>query len=312
MRVAILGAGSLGSVFGGQLALTGNEVHLVGRKAHMDAIRGHGLTLVYPDGSDKQVDLSVHEDADDLGIMDLVVVLCKSYDTEAVLREALGAVGVETTVMSLQNGLGAEDVLVDLVGPEHVIAGKTYVGGMLLEPGKVQATVGGKATIIGEMDGSVTPRVMQIAQAFNEAGLETSVSDDVMRVVWGKLLINVATGAVCGITGLPYGDMYQDSKLVTLAIDAIEEAMAVAASMGIDLSDRTPEDVLKLARENLPASFKPSILQSLEKRRHTEIDAINGSVVRLGERQGVPTPVNRALVALIGGIERRIDTYDLA
>lgn len=306
MKVVVLGAGSLGSVFGGQLAAAGNEVTLVGRQAHVDAVNREGLTLTYPDGSGRTVRLEAATSPAEAGIADLVIVLSKSFDTEAVVREALDCVGVDTMVMSLQNGLGAETVLCDLVGPSHVIAGKTYVGGMLLEPGKTQATVQGKATVIGELDGSVTPRIMAVAEAFDKAGIATTVSDNIMGVTWDKLLVNVATGAVCGITGLPYGDFYDDPALLAVSESAVQEAIDVARALGIRLTERTPHEVLELARENLPRDFKPSILQSLEKRRPTEVGVINGAVAREGDGCGVPTPVNHALTALVKGIELRM------
>lgn len=310
MRICILGAGSLGSTIGGALALAGNEVFLVGRKAHMDAVNKNGLSLVTPDG-EKTARVQGRVDAAGIGEVDLVIVLCKSFDTEKTVRDNLELVGDGTVVMSLQNGLGAEDTLCDIVGAHRVIGGKTYIGGMLLEPGRVQATIPGKDTFIGELDGSITERVKRIGAAFEDAGMRCIVSDNILGVIWDKLLVNVATGAVCGITGLPYGDMYQEEKLVATAVAAVEEGMAVAHAAGIALSREDPMDTLELARANLPYDFKPSILQSLEKRRPTEIGVINGAVVAQGKKHGVPTPVNETLVACVVGIERFIREYSL-
>lgn len=311
MKVCIVGAGSLGTTIGGALALNGNEVHLIGRKKNMDAINETGLILVFPDGTEKVAQVQAHENADGIGSCDLVIVLCKAFDTEALMRESLELVGLDTVVLSLQNGLGSEDLLCDIVGKEHVIGGKTYIGGMTLSPGKTQATIPGKQTLIGELDGSITQRIVEIGDAFNAAGMETVVSDNIMGVIWDKLFINVATGAVCGITGLPYGDMYQMPELVETAEKAVQEAIDVSAAAGVVTSGWTPHEVLELARENLPYDFKPSILQSLEKKRPTEISVINGAVVRYGEKYNIPTPVNEVLAACIKGIERRIKEYDL-
>lgn len=308
MRICILGAGSLGSTIGGALALAGNEVFLMGRKAHMDAVNENGLSLVTPDG-ERTARVQGRVDAAGIGEVDLVIVLCKSFDTEKTVRDNLELVGDGTVVMSLQNGLGAEDTLCDIVGAHRVIGGKTYIGGMLLEPGRVQATIPGKDTFIGELDGSVTERAERIGAAFEDAGMRCIVSDNILGVIWDKLLVNVATGAVCGITGLPYGDMYQEEKLVATAVAAVEEGMAVARAAGIALSREDPMDTLELARANLPYDFKPSILQSLEKRRPTEIGVINGAVVAQGKKHGVPTPVNETLVACVVGIERYIREY---
>lgn len=169
MKVCVLGAGSLGSTIGGALAKAGNEVHFVGRAPHMNAINENGLVMVTPTG-EETVRLSGHTTPDGIGPCDLVIVLCKAFDTAETMEEGRGLVGPNTTVMSLQNGLGAEDVLCDCVGAEHVIGGKTYIGGMLLEPGRVQATIPGKDTFIGELDGSVTERTRAIGAAFEEAG----------------------------------------------------------------------------------------------------------------------------------------------
>ena len=250
-----------------------------------------------------------HTTPDGIGECDLVIVLCKAFDTKATMEEGKELVGLHTAVMSLQNGLGAEDALSEVVGADHVIGGKTYIGGMLLAPGRVQATIPGKDTFIGELDGTITDRVKAIGSAFEEAGMHCIVSDNIMGVIWDKLLVNVATGAVCGITHLPYGDMYQEDKLVATAVAAVQEGMDVAAKAGVKLTYSDPMDVLELARAGLPYDFKPSILQSLEKHRPTEVGVINGAVVAQGAKHGVATPVNETLVACVTGIERYIREY---
>ena len=308
MKVAVLGAGSLGSTIGGALAQAGNEVHFVGRKAHMDAINEKGLTMVTP-GGEVVVHPKGHTTPDGIGVCDLVIVLCKAFDTKATMEEGKELVGPDTMVVSFQNGLGAEDVLCECVGKEHVLGGKTYVGGMLLEPGRVQATIPGKDTIIGELDGSVTDRAKELGKTFEDAGIHCIVSDNIMGVIWDKLLVNVATGAVCGITCLPYGDLYAEKQLCETAKAAVAEGIAVAQAAGVKLTSEDPAYPLELAGKGLPDGFKPSILQSLEKHRPTEIDVINGAVVAQGKKYGIPTPVNETLVALVKGIERYIRVY---
>ena len=308
MKVCILGTGSLGSTIGGALAGAGNEVHFVGRAPHMSAVNENGLVMVTPTGEEVVHPLG-HTTPDGIGPCDLVIVLCKAFDTAHTMEEGKELVGPNTVVMSLQNGLGAEDVLCECVGAEHVIGGKTYIGGMLLEPGRVQATIPGKDTFIGELDGSVTERTQAIGKAFEEAGMHCIVSSNIMGVIWDKLLVNVATGAVCGITHLPYGDMYEEEKLVATAIAAVQEGIDVATAAGVKLTYENPMDTLELARAGLPGSFKPSILQSLEKHRPTEVGVINGAVVAQGKKHGIPTPVNETLVACVTGIERYIREY---
>jgi 2-dehydropantoate 2-reductase len=211
--------------------------------------------------------------------------------------------------MSLQNGLGHEDILAEAAGREHVLAGKTYAGGVLLGPGHVIAGTKGKHTYIGELDGSITARATAIAETFSRAGLATEVSANILGTMWDKLLINVATGALAGITRLPYGGLYRVADVEQCALAAVAEGIAVARALGVKLTSEKPEDAWHLAAEGLPAEFKTSMLQSIEKGAATEIDFINGSVVRWGERARVATPVNQTLVACVKGIELWLREY---
>jgi 2-dehydropantoate 2-reductase len=190
------------------------------------------------------------------------------------------------------------------VGKHRVLAGKTYCGGLMTAPGVVTIGTKNKETIIGELDGRMTPRVTAIGKAFNDAGLLTTVSDNIMGAMWDKILVNVATGAITGITRLVYGLIYQVPELEATACAAVLEAMQVARAKGIAISTIDPKASWIKAGAGLPFEFKASMLQSLEKNSVTEIDYINGAVVREGKRLGVPTPVNETLVALIKGIEK--------
>ena len=304
MKIAILGAGALGCAIGATLTEGGHETWLLGRTpAHVDAMRRDGLR-VDDDAGSRFVKVRAATQAAEIGVVELVVVLVKSFHTDAAMRGALALVGPDTSVLSLQNGLGHEDILAGIVGRERVLAGKTYVGGVLRGPGHIQSGVHGKATYIGELDGRLTPRVQAIADAFNAARLPTSVSDNIMGTMWDKLLVNVATGALTGITRLTYGQLYDEPLLKATALAAVSEAIAAAQAAGVQLSMTDPEQAWTLAAEGLSPAFKTSMLQSLEKGSVTEIDFINGSVVRWGERLGVPTPVNATLVSCIKGIER--------
>ena len=304
MRIGIIGAGALGSVIGGSLAEAGNDVLLVNRnRAHVDAINRDGLT-VRTDGKDRAVAVRAAVPAEVGDPADLVIVLVKSFHTAEAVREAIGLVGPDTTVLSLQNGLGHEDILIDLVGRDRVIAGKTYVGGIMFGPGHVIAGVDGKETIIGELDGRITPRIEHIAATFEAAGMKLVVSRNIMGAMWDKLLVNIATGALSGITRLAYGGLYAVPELEVTATAAVAEAIAVAKASGIELETVHPHEAWVKAGSGLPPEFKASMLQSLEKGSVTEVDFINGAVVRAGAKAGVPTPVNATLVACVKGIER--------
>jgi len=304
MKICVLGAGALGCAIGAALGEAGSEVWLVNRsQAHVAAMQADGLTLVTPQG-ERRVAVNASTRCAEVGVVDLVIVLVKSFHTREAIAGAAPLIGEHTVVLSLQNGLGHEDVLAEFVGRQRVMTGKTYVGGVLLGPGRIISGTADRQTSIGELDGRISERALAIAAKFNRAGLATTVSDNIVGTVWDKLLVNVATGALSAITRLPYGLLYQVPGLKATALAAVAEAMAVAHAAGVRLSFTDPEQPWLRAGVGLPPDFKASMLQSLEKGSVTEIDFVNGAVVAEGQRRGVPTPVNATLVACVKGIEK--------
>ena len=312
MKICMLGTGSLGSTIGGTLAQGGSEVYFVDQwKEHIDKINENGLKMT-DEKEDWYVKVDARTSAEGIGPVDLVIVLVKSFATkEAVsqLKET-NVIGENTLVMSLQNGLGNEETIAEVVGEANVISGKTYVGGRLLSPGYVSAGVKGKYTYIGELTGEITDRIQAVCDEFNKAGLLCEVSDNIKGLIWDKLLINVAAGALCGITRLPYGPLYEEEYIKETAVAAIQEGIDVAKAAGVKLKSEDSEYPWYAASEGLPETFKTSILQSLELKRPTEIDFINGSVVEWGKKFGIPTPVNQTLVTCVKGIEKFLLEYE--
>ena len=314
MRVCIVGAGALGCTIGAALArgsVQGGgepiEVWLVNRnRDHVDAITRRGLLVRLGDGpaaTEHTVRLRAATSTRGIGPVDVVIVLVKSFATADAARQAEALLGPETVVLTLQNGLGNEQALASVLGAQRVLQGITYVGGRLIGPGQVSSGVAGKRTVIGELDGRVTPSVRRIADAFGAAGLATEVADDITGAVWDKLLVNVSTGALSALTRLTYGDLMADPGLERTACAAVQEGIDIATALGVSLSVHEPQAIWRSAAQGLPTDFKTSMLQSIESGRRTEIDVINGALVRDGERTGVPTPVNSTLVAAVRGLE---------
>jgi 2-dehydropantoate 2-reductase len=303
MRICILGAGALGCAIGAGLAEGGADVTLINRNAaHVDAINAYGLRLRDHDG-ERRVRIKAATSAVRVGPVDLVILLVKSFHTREAMDQAGPLLAPHTLVLSLQNGLGHEDVLAEYVGRERVLAGKTYVGGTLLGPGHIIHGVRGKETVIGELDGRVTDRVRAVAREFERADMLIEISDNIMGTIWDKLLINVATGAVTAISRMPYGDLYGCGPLEAVGVAAVREAMEVAHASGVRLSFTDPYEAWRKAGAGLPVDFRTSMLQSLDKGSVTEVDFVNGAVVDRGARLGIATPVNRTLVACVKGIE---------
>jgi 2-dehydropantoate 2-reductase len=308
MKIAVLGAGSLGCAMGGVLAEHGNEVFLINRsQARVDHINAHGLILRTGENV-RTVRLQAATHASEVGRVDLVIVLVKSFHTREAISSAAALLGPETVVLTLQNGVGHEEILAEYVGAERIVSGKSYVGGLLLGLGDVIAGTVGKETIIGEPDGARSPRIEAIAAAFNAAGLKTIVSSNIQSVIWDKVLVNAATGPLSAITRLPYGELYKMSECETTAIAAVSEGMSVARAAGVMISFQHPREPWLKAGTGLPYEFKTSMLQSIEKGSITEIDFINGAICKLGRKWGVATPVNDTLVASVKGIEQSLKT----
>ncbi len=303
MRICILGAGALGCAIGAGLAEGGADVTLLNRNtAHVDAINAEGLRL-RDHGGERRVRIRAALSAARVGPVDLVIVLVKSFHTREAMEQAGPLLAPRTLVLSLQNGLGHEDVLAEYVGRGRVLAGKTYVGGTLLGPGHIISGVRGKETVIGELDGRVTDRVRAVAREFERAGMLIEVSDNIMGTIWDKLLINVATGAVSAITRMPYGPLFEIGPLEAVGVAAVREAMEIAHACGVRLSITDPVEAWRKAGAGLPADFRASMLQSLDKGSVTEIDYINGAVVERGLGLGIAAPVNATLAACVKGLE---------
>ncbi len=304
MRIAIVGAGAMGSLFGGLLAEAGEDVVLVDVwEEHMRAINERGLRIRGVSG-DRVVRVKATTKHAEVGVVDLVLLQVKSYATEKAIRDALPMVGERTVVLTLQNGLGNVEKIAAVVGRERVLAGTTAHGATVLGPGEIYHA-GRGPTVIGEVDGRITDRVKAIAELFNRAGIETEVTDNIMGAVWTKMLANVAINALTAITGLYNGELLELEETKAVMLKAVDEAVAVAKAMGIKLLVEDPHEfVLGIARAT--ATNKSSMLQDVERGRRTEIDAINGMIVHYGRELGIPTPVNEALVAAVKGIELRM------
>jgi 2-dehydropantoate 2-reductase len=307
MRVCVIGAGSLGSAIGGRLAIAGHDVTLVTRNvAHVEAINATGLVL--DDGATRDVvQLTAATGYEQVAGVDLAIVLVKSYDTAAAVDAAGPVIGPDTIVLTLQNGVGCEQIIAEIVGRSAVVAGRTFVGGRIVAPGVVEFGIAGRRTTIGELDGAITPRIRELAAAFDAAGMATEITTDIVATMWEKLLVNVATGAWSALTRLSYGELSVHPDVEPMAIATVAEAIAVARSLGIGVTTTDPAVPWRRAWEGLPYGFQASMLQSITKGSPTEVEVIHGAVCRAGRQAGVATPINDTLRAAVLGLERSLE-----
>lgn len=307
MKVVILGAGAMGCLYGGTLAEAGHEVVLIDVwKEHVEALNASGLEIEEPDRVRRIQNIRAVTCPSKAGMAELVIVFVKATLTEQAMREALCLVGERTMVLTLQNGLGNVEKLNAVAGASHVVAGTTGHGSTLLGPGRIRhAGVGD--TVIGEQDGIRSERIAALASAFNRAGIAAKISENVMGLIWTKLIVNVGINALTAVTGLKNGQLVDYPETEALMRAAIGEACAVAQAKGIRFEVADPfEHTRSIAKKT--AENRSSMLQDVLAKRRTEISVINGAVVEEGERLGIVVPVNAVLAKLISVREK---TYDL-
>jgi len=301
MKIAVLGSGAMGSVFGGLLAEHEQNVVLIDTwKQHIDAINKNGLHLEGI-GGDRFINVKGVSSADEIkDHVDLVIVFVKSPFTESAVKGALHIIGENTMIMTLQNGLGNAEKIAEIAGSSKTIVGITNNGATLIEPGRVRHAGLGE-TVISPFDGKISQRIKEIAQIFTEAGLPTRVSDEVTVLVWDKLMVNVGINALTAVLKVPNGYLVEHASSDKLLEYAVKEAEKVCKAKGIQLRHDPVQHCRDVARAT--AANYSSMYQDVAKKRITEIDYINGAVVNEGRKLGIPTPVNETLVLLIKAIE---------
>lgn len=304
MKIAIIGAGAMGCLFGGKLSQSSsNEVCLLDVwKDHMDAVNANGLIMEEGDKTLNYPAVKGFTDAGAVGPVDLAIVFVKSTLTAQAVASNKAVFGPETLVLTLQNGMGNLDLIGAEIGSENLLAGTTSHGALMLGPGKMRHTgIGG--TTIGELDGKATDRIEKVAACLREAGMETEISDNVLGLVWDKLLVNVGINALTGITKLHNGELLEHPEINLILEMAVKEAEAVAKAKGILLG--FPDGTAHCRQvASATAANKSSMLQDILGGKKTEIDMINGAIVKEGAALGVPTPVNQVLTSLIQFMEK--------
>ena len=297
MKIAIIGSGAMGSLYGGYLSKAKNEVYLVDIwKEHIEKINNEGLKILEKDDV-----LTVNPkgvvDSKEVGKVDLAIVFVKSIATKKALESNSSIFDDNTMVLSLQNGYGNVEDIEKFAKSENIIAGTTSHGATLLGPGKIKHAGKGK-TIIGKAKGENDSRLSEIKAALENAGFETDLSDNVMEIIWSKLLVNIGINALTAVLEIENGRLTEWEESEELVALAVREAVKVANNSGLQFNDEEViEHVLEVAKAT--AENKSSMFQDILNKRKTEIEKINGAVVKIGKDNGVETPVNETLTNLV-------------
>ncbi len=293
MKIAVMGAGAVGCYYGGMLGRAGHEVTLIGRRRHVDEVGRTGLLLETKEFKGR-VRMGASTDAEAVRGAELVLFCVKSTDTEAAGAQLGPHLDARALILSLQNGVDNAARLQSLL-KQRVAPAVVYVATEMAGPGHVKHHGRGELVI--------SPEVAQWKDTFANAGVPVQISDNVVGALWAKLIVNCAYNALSAITQLPYGRLVQGEGVEGVMRDAVDECLTVARACGITVPGEPQETVRNIAR-TMPTQYS-STAQDLGGGKRTEIDHLNGYVVRKGQALGIPTPVNGTLQTLVKLMEKR-------
>ncbi len=307
MKTAIVGPGAIGCLLAAYLSKTKEEIWLLDySKDRASLIKEQGIIIEGVSGN-WQAKVAVTSDATDINTSDLVIICVKSYDTKRAVQMIKPLLGENTTVLTLQNGIGNVEIIAEEIGQDRVIAGVTNHGATLIKAGHIRHAGSGE-TIIGRLDGKIPAQLRSIREILNRVGLETKISRDIKGLLWSKLIINVGINALSAVTRLPNGELVKSEACRQILKEAVSEAVRVAKKKRIKLIYDDPIAKVESVCEATSGNVS-SMLQDILNKKKTEIDFINGVIVRQAQGLGVAAVVNSVLVNLVKTIET---TYSLA
>lgn len=301
MKISIVGPGAVGCLFASYFSAAGKDVVLLDKSPdramtiNRNGIRVEGI------GGERNVKVKATANPADIGTTDIVLICVKANDTAEASRLAQPIVADRAVVMTLQNGYGNIERIAQVVGEKHTLGGTTAQGATLLGVGHIRHAGNGE-TVIGEIDGALSDRLKNIKTLFEECGIQTKLTDDLQGLIWSKLIINVGINALTALAHLKNGKLveYEGARSVLRA--AVEEAVSVANKAGVKLLYDDPvakvEDVCRATAANISSMF-----QDILKKKRTEVEFINGAIVKKAAELGIAVPVNETLTALIDAIQ---------
>ena len=308
MNIIVLGAGAIGLVFGGFLAKAGHRVVFLGRRKNVSAVKRHGLFIDGLWGNHLIKNIVGYTNLEELKkkegtSFDLVLLAVKSYDTENMLKAFYEAFANSMPILSLQNGLGNLDKIIQIFGPKWAMAGRVIFGAEMDTPGKASVTVYAEEVIVGGVENGIDyQRVTEIADTLTHAGIPTVPTREIKKYIWGKVLYNSALNGLGAILGVHYGFLREHESSRMLITSIVHEFFSILEKEKIKLDWPTAGAYLDdLFDRLIPATYGhfPSMLRDIQNRKRTEIDSINGALVEIAQKHGVDVPVNWLIATLV-------------
>jgi 2-dehydropantoate 2-reductase len=298
MRIAVMGTGGTGGYFGGLLARAGEEVAFIARGAHLEAIRKNGLTVQSVLAGDFTISATATDNPGDIGPVDFVLFCVKAYDNAAAAEQIRPLIGPETVVLSVQNGIDNEQQIGDVIGPEHILGCVSYVSSTIQSPGVIAQTGGPGTLVFGEMQGGTSTRTEALQSTLQNSGITAELHSDIQVALWQKFLGICGVNGVTALTRLPMGEIVACKETHNLMRGTMQEVEAVARASGVDLPEGCVDQSMDFFSSMEP-SVRGSMYYDLAAGRRLELEVLNGSVVRLGSENGIPTPINFAIYAAL-------------
>lgn len=308
MNILVLGAGAIGSVFGGFLAQAGHHVCLIARHSHLEAIKRSGLVIEGIWGEHSIHNLTGFESLTTLQekentVFDIILLTVKSYDTEPMLKALTACFPDPPPIVSLQNGLGNIEIIETYAGRIKTIGGRVIFGVEFIEPGRVKVTVSADKTMLGGLPGGIERAFIEnLAQMLTAAGIPAEATDSIEKYIWGKVLYNCALNGLATVMKVHYGALLAHEGSREIMRQIVAEIFKVIRAKYIELDWKTPDEYTEqLFSKLIPLTFDhhPSMLQDILRHKRTEIDALNGAVVQKGMERDIDLPYNWAITKLI-------------
>jgi 2-dehydropantoate 2-reductase len=295
MKIAVMGSGGLGGLYGGRLAHAGYDVTFIARGAHMSAMKERGLLIENDEQGELRVARpNVTDDPAAVGVADYVLLAVKLWDTDTAVSAIRPMVGPGTAVISLQNGVIKDDILRGEFGDDAVVGAVAYVATHVARPGVIRQTGAMQRLILGEYDGQQSPRAQQLLDAMLRAGIQAAISDDIRRTIWEKYVFLVGLSGTTATMRSTIGPIRQNAQTRAFLYDLLKETVAVGRAHGVRLPNDYADDRLAFL-DTVPATMTSSMHHDLEKGNRLEVAWLSGGVVQLGRAVNVATPANRAV-----------------
>ena len=298
MKIAAMAAGAVGAYFGGRLQAAGHDVAMIARRAHLDALRQHGLKIESVHGDLHLPKVNATDDPRQVGPVDIVLFAVKLWDTETAAELAKPMVGPDTRVITLQNGVDSYERVSAILGKEQTVCGTAYIAAVLGGPGVMRHTSKFATMRVGRMDGKPDLKLAAFVEAAKAAGLDIQPQDDMNRERWQKFVfLSSMAGANC-MTRQPIGKVMADPDTRAFYRKLMEECLAVGQKSGAKVPSAWVDDRMTFS-DSAPPGMKASMFHDLEAGNRLELDWLTGKVVSLGRELGVPTPASDAVYAAV-------------